>query len=78
MPEIKKAVQTVMVYKYCDRCGKEMHFTGQTLLTSPPKHIHVCPECGYTEPCDSIYPYLLYQQEDDGEEIQRKAFRRST
>lgn len=78
MPEVKKAVKTIMVYKYCDRCGEEMHFTGQTLLSSPPQHIHVCEKCGYTDTCPNVYPYLLYEQEEDGEEIQRKAFTRRT
>ena len=63
-----------MVRKFCDLCGGEMVFTGDTILTSPPFHVHKCKECGQTELCKSVYPYLLHEEEN-GTEIKRRVCR---
>ena len=39
-------VKAFEVKQYCDACGEELTFTGQRLLSNPPKYVHICNKCG--------------------------------
>ena len=45
---------------YCDKCGTEMYFSGEVLLSYPPQFPHVCPKCGFMITTKEQYPKLKY------------------
>lgn len=55
-------VKTVEVRQYCDKCGEEMKFTGETLLSNPPKYVHKCNKCGNSTWCSKSYPSIEYRE----------------
>lgn len=55
-------VKTVEVRQYCDKCGEEMRFTGETLLSNPPKYVHKCNKCGNSTWCSKSYPCIEYRE----------------
>ncbi len=57
----KKEVKTFVSYIHCDVCGKEMEFTGETLLTYPPIYVYKCPICGAVSHMKSHYPLVEYE-----------------
>lgn len=46
------------VKQYCDKCGEELKFTGEVLLSNPEKYVHKCEKCGNTEWLDKKYPCI--------------------
>lgn len=48
----------------CDECGRgEMKHTGQTLLSSPPQHVHACDSCGHEQTFRGItYPTIRWME----------------
>ncbi len=44
--------------QYCDACGEELEFTGEVLLSNPPKYVHKCEKCGNTVWLDKKYPCI--------------------
>lgn len=55
-------VKTVEVRQYCDKCGEELTFTGEVLLTNPEKYVHRCEKCGNTEWFPKSYPCIEYKE----------------
>lgn len=45
---------------YCDKCGTEMYFSGEVLLSFPPKFPYVCPKCGFKIATKEQYPKLKH------------------
>lgn len=50
------------VHKYCDKCGTELTFTGEVLLSYPEKYVHKCEKCGHTEWFPKSYPCIEYKE----------------
>lgn len=46
------------VKQYCDKCGEELKFTGEVLLSNPAKYVHKCEKCGNAEWLDKKYPCI--------------------
>lgn len=50
------------VHQYCDKCGTELTFTGEVLLSYPEKYVHKCNKCGNTEWFSKSYPCIEYKE----------------
>lgn len=50
------------VHQYCDKCGTELTFTGEVLLSNPAKYVHKCNKCGNTEWYSKSYPCVEYKE----------------
>ena len=50
------------VHQYCDKCGEELTFTGEVLLSYPGKYVHKCNKCGNTEWYSKSYPCIEYKE----------------
>ena len=50
------------VHQYCDKCGEELTFTGEVLLSNPEKYVHKCNKCGNTEWHSKSYPCIEYKE----------------
>ena len=58
---IKEEKMTVYQERlYCDKCGTEMYFSGEVLLSYPPQFPHICPKCGFKITTKEQYPKLKY------------------
>lgn len=55
-------VKTFEVHKYCDKCGTEMTFTGETLLSNPLQYVHMCEKCGKKDTFLQKYPCIEYKE----------------
>lgn len=55
-------VKTIEVHQYCDKCGEELTFTGEVLLSYPEKYVHKCEKCGHTEWFSKSYPCIEYKE----------------
>lgn len=55
-------VKTVEVRQYCDKCGEELTFTGEVLLSYPEKYVHKCNKCGNTEWFPKSYPCIEHKE----------------
>lgn len=55
-------VKTIKVRQYCDKCGGELIFTGEVLLSYPEKYVHKCEKCGHTEWFPKSYPCIEYKE----------------
>lgn len=55
-------VKTIEVHQYCDKCGEELTFTGEVLLSYPEKYVHKCNKCGNTEWFPKSYPCIEYKE----------------
>ena len=55
-------VKPVEVRQYCDKCGTELIFTGEVLLSYPEKYVHKCEKCGNTEWFPKSYPCIEYKE----------------
>lgn len=53
-------VKTYEVKYYCDKCGKEVKFTGYMGMSDPPKYKHDC-ECGANYWLYKQYPTIEYK-----------------
>lgn len=53
-------VKTYEVKYYCDKCGKEVKFTGYMGMSNPPKYKHNC-ECGESYWLYKQYPTIEYK-----------------
>ena len=49
-------------HQYCDKCGTELTFTGEVLLSNPEKYVHKCNKCGNTEWYSKSYPCIEYKE----------------
>ena len=56
-------VKTIEVRQYCDKCGEELTFTGEVLLSYPEKYVHRCEKCGHTEWFPKSYPCIEYKEQ---------------
>lgn len=50
------------VHKYCDKCGTELTFTGEVLLSNPAKYVHICEKCKNYEWLPKSYPCIEYKE----------------
>lgn len=50
------------VHKYCDKCGTELTFTGEILLSNPEKYVHICEKCKNYEWLPKKYPCIEYKE----------------
>ena len=50
------------IHQYCDKCGEELTFTGEVLLSYPEKYVHKCNKCGNTEWYSKSYPCIEYKE----------------
>jgi RNase P subunit RPR2 len=60
--EKQTEVKAYNVHQYCDKCGEELTFTGEVLLTNPEKYVHKCNKCGNTEWFPKSYPCIEYKE----------------
>ena len=66
MGEIKKIVNPVQVDMVCPKCGRGMMRPDNVVLTtSPPQYPHECNECGYTETYYVMYPYIMWENNEE-------------
>ena len=50
------------IHKYCDKCGTELKFTGEILLSNPEKYVHICEKCKNYEWLPKKYPCIEYKE----------------
>lgn len=55
-------VKAFEVKQYCDNCGEELTFSGQTLLCNPPEYLHICNKCGKSFTFSKSYPHIEYKK----------------
>lgn len=60
--EKQTEVKTFEIHKYCDKCGEELTFTGEVLLSYPEKYVHKCEKCGHTKWFSKSYPCIEYKE----------------
>jgi hypothetical protein len=60
--EKQTEVKSFEVHQYCDKCGTELTFTGEVLLSNPAKYVHKCNKCGNTEWYSKSYPCVEYKE----------------
>ena len=60
--EKQTEVKSYEVHQYCDKCGTELTFTGEVLLSNPAKYVHKCNKCGNTEWFPKSYPCIEYKE----------------
>lgn len=60
--EKQTEVKSYEVHQYCDKCGEELTFTGEVLLSNPEKYVHKCNKCGNTEWFSKSYPCIEYKE----------------
>jgi hypothetical protein len=62
MPSVIRPVEAIEVDYICDECGTgRMRHTGASLMSSPPKFVHRCNQCGSPKSFDGILPYRSYR-----------------
>lgn len=61
MEIVKKKVNTFGEFAFCEKCKKELVFTGKSLMSNPPKYEHKCPVCGRIENLNYTYPRIAYE-----------------
>ncbi len=52
--------KTYKVKYYCDKCDKEVKFTGNIGMSNPPKYKHSC-ECGEIYYLNKQYPSIEFK-----------------
>lgn len=60
--EKQTEVKSYKVHQYCDKCGEELTFTGEVLLSNPAKYVHKCNKCGNTKWFQKSYPCIEYKE----------------
>ena len=60
--EKQTEVKSYEVHQYCDKCGEELIFTGEVLLSNPGKYVHKCNKCGNVEWLPKKYPCIEYKE----------------
>lgn len=50
---------------WCDDCTEIMRYTGERLLTNPPKHVHECPKCKKRIGARVSYPRIIHKEKSD-------------
>lgn len=60
--EKQTEVKLYEVHQYCDKCGEELIFTGEILLSNPEKYVHKCNKCGNVEWLSKKYPCIEYKE----------------
>ena len=63
----KQEVKTFIEHLKCDECGEEMAFTGEAIMTYPPKFTHICMNCENKIVVDKVYPSTSYEYIDSNE-----------
>lgn len=59
----KNRVNSYELRYYCDKCGKEVMFTGMVNLSNPVKYKHAC-VCGETYYLNAQYPTIDFEMVD--------------
>ena len=60
--EKQTEVKSYEVHQYCDKCGEELTFTGEVLLSNPEKYVHICEKCKNYEWLPKKYPSIEYKE----------------
>jgi len=60
--EKQTEVKSYEVHQYCDKCGEELTFTGEILLSNPEKYVHICEKCKNYEWLSKKYPCIEYKE----------------
>lgn len=60
--EKQTEVKSYEVHQYCDKCGEELTFTGEILLSNPEKYVHICEKCKNYEWLPKKYPCIEYKE----------------
>ena len=60
--EKQTEVKSYEVHQYCDKCGEELTFTGEVLLSNPEKYVHICEKCKNYEWLPKKYPCIEYKE----------------
>jgi len=61
--EIKYAIRPEGVKYVCDKCNAgTMNATGLIAPSQPPKHEHVCSNCGERALLDKQYPHVTFNE----------------
>lgn len=60
--EKQTEVKSYEVHQYCDKCGEELTFTGEVLLSNPAKYVHICEKCKNYEWLPKKYPCIEYKE----------------
>jgi hypothetical protein len=47
--------------RYVCKCGNEMEYTGQMLMSDPPQFVHLCNECNSKENLREKYPTVRWE-----------------
>lgn len=56
---------THVVRAYCEHCGGELKFNGETYNLKTKKYAHVCTECGEENLLVEIFPYQFVTEEEE-------------
>jgi len=59
--EIKKEVKTYQVTFECPECKTGELIANYVLTTNPPRYVHNCNNCDYTDTFENAYPYMEYK-----------------
>jgi hypothetical protein len=60
-------LKVTQVVLYCDECdGGQMKNSGVMLTTHPPWYPHQCDKCDYIQKYRKSYPYIDYEEDDNG------------
>lgn len=61
-------IKPVMIKAYCDECNSELQHTyTDTSKHGDVTHLHVCPDCGYAESLEEIYPLITFKETNSEE-----------
>ena len=65
----KKHKVPVELHYHCDECNTEVEFTGNVLMSSPPKYVHKCPNCNEEIWLEKSYPCIVYEDKTFAHDI---------
>lgn len=69
--EKRNKVNAYEVRFYCEKCGKEVMFTGMINLSNPPKYKYFC-VCGETYFLNKQYPMIDFERMDEDDRKNKK------
>lgn len=69
----KKKVKVFEERLYCDECGEEMKYTGETYLTCPQQHSYCCKiglegDDKHEKLVKEHYPRIVYEEVEDDDQ----------
>lgn len=56
------SAEPIMQKAFCSACEIELKYSGEALLSSPPKYVHECPRCGEIEHLSEAYPVFTFRE----------------